>query len=184
MMKKILIIAFISIFSNIIIAQEPLFGLTVDVSNFSTTWKTTDYSFSIKVVPPKSTVQEYERIKEIDDTQYLDKYKEVNSSIGYVQLGDFILCTITSTETKLVMNIWIRVPHDMSFYDEIKLLDFNFIEGTFFYDMLSLQKKFAANIKSVKKSSRIKYEINLTAKGLQSHRLSNYEMQNIVLSED
>lgn len=183
-MKKIIIIILINLLNNILIAQEPLFGLTLDVSNFSTTEKISDYSFAMKVVPQKSTVKEYERIKEIDDTQYLDEDKLVYSSIGYVPLGDFILCTITSTNQTLVMNIWIRVPHDMSFYDEIKLLDFNFIGGTFFYDMLCPQNKFATNIKSVKKTRRNRYEINLNTKDLQNHRLANYEMQNFVLSND
>lgn len=114
----------------------------------------------------------------------LGKNKEVYFSIGYVPLGDFILCTVTSTNPALVMNIWIRVSHDMNFYDEIKLLGFKFTEGIFFYDMLYPRTKFATNIKGMNTVRRIKYEIDLSTKELQNHRLSNYQIQNIVLKND
>lgn len=72
-MKKTLIILLLNLLSNILIAQEPVFGLTIDLSDFSTTEKISDYSFAAKVVPKKSTSKEHERRKKVDDTQYFGK---------------------------------------------------------------------------------------------------------------
>lgn len=166
-------------FFNFIAAQEPSFGISIDVSNYPSE-KLDIYSFSIGVF--SSDVKNFglQEKEEMKDTKYFDFTNEIYSLIEDVKMKDIILCRIIDKSSSDIMNIWIRVHRDMGLYDKIKLLNFRFKKGIFFYDMLRPNSKYGDNIKGLEKKFTTRYEVDVEKHILITHQLSEKRLSRIL----